>query len=202
MKPAGLILAGGRGSRMGAGVPKPLRLLAGRPLLLHVADRLRPACEPLWVNAAPGEGFEALGLPLVADRRPDFRGPLAGIEAGLTQLAAEGVATHLLVAAGDTPFLRADLAARLAERGGERPLVARHAGRLQPTVGLWPLTTLAGLSDWLDAGQPLAIRAFIEATGYDVLDFAGGANASEGDPFFNVNTPEDLEDAERRLARR
>ena len=197
MRPAGLILAGGRGSRMGGAVPKPLRLLCGRAMLAHVVDRLAGSCAPLWINAPAGAGYEPFGLDLVADRRADFRGPLAGVEAGLTRLADEPApATHLLTLPGDTPFLPVDIVRRMTEAAGGRPVVARFAGRLQPTVSLWPLAILPDLTAWLDAERPLAMRAFLDAVGHDAVDIPPNDNAPRGDPFFNVNTPDDLALAE------
>ncbi|MCB8839223.1 molybdenum cofactor guanylyltransferase MobA [Aurantimonas sp. VKM B-3413] len=197
MTPAGLILAGGRGSRMGGGVPKPLLRLCGRAMLAHVVDRLSGSCAPLWINAQAGAGYEAFGLELVADRRADFRGPLAGVEAGLTRLAeTPALATHLLTVPGDTPFLPRDIVERMTEDAGSRPVVARFAGRLQPTVSLWPLAILPDLTAWLDAGKPLAMRAFLDAVGHGAVDIPPNDHAPEGNPFFNVNTPDDLALAE------
>lgn len=207
MKPAGLILAGGRGSRMGGDVAKPLVTLAGRPLISHVIDRLAIQAEPVIVAAPFGQGFERFGLALAPDRRPGLAGPLAGIEAGLLTLAgmasrkpAEAGLQLLLVAPGDTPFLPADLAATLQSVSRDRPVIARFEARLQPATSLWPLSILADLTHWLDSGRPLAIRAFLESVGYDEAVIEPMAGAPGGDPFFNVNTPGDLAHAEAFLA--
>lgn len=192
---AALVLAGGRGSRLGAAVPKPLVRLKGRALLDHVLDAIPADARPVFLNTNESKGFEAYGLPILRDVRPDFPGPLAGIEAvarsGLLEAAG---ASHLLVLPGDTPFLTRALLQPLVAARGTVPRVARHAGHLQPTVALWPLPALAGLSAFLDTPGRHAIRAYLEGTGFEPFDIEGD------DAFLNVNTPADLEMAERRLS--
>ena len=206
-KPAGLILAGGRGSRMGGDSPKPLLDLAGRPLISHVIDRLSAHAAPLLLAAPLGRGYERFGLALAPDRRPGLLGPLAGIEAGLLMLAEMGQGQsaddgprQLVVAPGDTPFLPGDLVPALQSAAGDRPVIASFEGQLQPAASLWPLAILADLGRWLDAGRPLAIRAFLGAVGYREAAIAPVADAPGQDPFFNVNTPADLAHAEAFLA--
>ncbi|NDW07448.1 NTP transferase domain-containing protein [Jiella sp. 40Bstr34] len=184
---------------MGGGIPKPLVELAGRPLIAHVIDRLSAHAAPLLLAAPPGQRFECFGLALAPDRRPGLLGPLAGIEAGLLTLvernggpSAEDGARQLVVAPGDTPFLPGDLVPTLQSAAGDRPVIASFAGRPQPAASLWPLTVLADLGRWLDSGRPLAIRAFLEATGYREVAIEPAPGAPGGDPFFNVNTPDDL----------
>ena len=203
MKPAGLILAGGRGSRMGGATPKPLVELAGRPLIAHVIERLEGQVAPLIVAAREGEGYDPFGLTLAPDRRPGFAGPLAGIEAGLHAVLAIGnsAPTHVLIVAGDTPFLPADLRARLASKSGHRPVIAHFAARPQPATSLWPVAVLHDLTRWLDDGRPLAIRAFLDSVGYETVEIAPSIAAPDGNPFFNINTPEDLVAAEEFLRR-
>lgn len=189
---------------MGGGTPKPLTLLGGRPLVGHVIARLEPQAEPLILAAPRDRGYERFALTLAPDRRPGLPGPLAGIEAGLAALAARHPGEpgrRLLVVPGDTPFLPRDLAERLAQRAGERPVIAAFEGRLQPATGLWPGRILADLTRWLDAGRPLAIRAFLADIGFDVAAIDDTADAPAGDPFFNVNTPDDLVAAEVFLDR-
>ncbi|WP_280988152.1 molybdenum cofactor guanylyltransferase [Jiella endophytica] len=203
MTPAGLILAGGRGSRMGGAVPKPLVPLAGRPLILHVVARLERQAAPLILAAPAGAGYDHLNLPLAPDHRPGLPGPLAGIEAGLQALSVMGTAgpDRLFVTPGDTPFLPVDIVERLASTDLDKPVAAVHAGRIQPATAMWPLTVLPDLERWLDEGRPLAIRAFLEAIGHVVAEIPATADAPAGDPFFNVNTPDDLSLAEAFLRR-
>lgn len=111
----GLVLAGGRGSRMG-GVAKGLQELHGRPLLAHVLERLQPQVGPLLINANQELGRHAeFGWPVIADDSTDYLGPLAGILAGLRACESE----WLLCVPCDSPRLPRDLGARLAKACAE-----------------------------------------------------------------------------------
>ncbi|MBO0661446.1 NTP transferase domain-containing protein [Jiella sp. MQZ9-1] len=198
MTPAGLILAGGHGSRMGGAVPKPLTLLAGRPLIGHIVDRLGDTVKPLLIAAPTGQGFERFARPLAPDLRPGLPGPLAGIEAGLAALTTlKDAPRHLLVTPGDAPFLPRDLASQLTAAPDDQPIIAQFENRLQPATGLWPLGILPKLSAWLDADQPLAILAFLDSAGFVSVSIGPQDDAPDGDPFFNVNTPDDLATAQK-----
>ncbi|PTT75762.1 molybdenum cofactor guanylyltransferase MobA, partial [Pelomonas sp. HMWF004] len=107
----GLVLAGGRGARMG-GLDKGLQLLAGQPLVAHVLARLAPQAAPLLISANRHlDTYAAFGHPVLPDPPGlNFAGPLAGMLAGLNTLPADA---WLLTAPCDCPHLPADLAARL-----------------------------------------------------------------------------------------
>ena len=108
-----MILAGGRATRMGGG-DKPLRVVAGRPLLARVVERLRPQAAAVALNANGDPArFAAFGLSVIADEPEDRPGPLAGVLAAMDWAAAEGAA-HVLTVAGDTPVFPAGLGARVA----------------------------------------------------------------------------------------
>ena len=193
MRPAGLVLAGGRGSRMGGGAEKPLLSLDGRTLAEHVLDRLIGVASPILISANRSEAYAGLGFPVLEDRLAGHRGPLAGLDAAAAFLAGhEGEISHLLVLPGDTPFLPRDLAERLMRADAKLPRIARHRGHLQPTVGLWPLASLALLPAHLAGEGNGSIRGFLDAVGFAPVDFPDEAGAPGGDPFFNVNTPADL----------
>ncbi|WP_152045866.1 molybdenum cofactor guanylyltransferase [Aureimonas psammosilenae] len=199
---AGLVLAGGRGSRLGSAVPKPLVPLAGSPLLARVLDRFAGAVEPVLVNANDTASFAQFDLPVVSDRLPDFPGPLAGLDAAAAWLADRRPdVAGLVCLPGDTPFLPLDIVTRLAAGPSERVRLAGFAGRLQPTIGFWPLARLAGLKEHITASENRSVIGFAEARGFDTVSFATDMNAPGGDPFFNVNTPNDLEIAETWLSR-
>ncbi len=196
----GVVLAGGLARRMGGG-DKPLRLLAGRPLLAHVLDRLAPqvAGTVLNANGDPAR-FSEWGLPVVADSIPDYAGPLAGVLAALDWLAVErpGVA-WLVSAAGDCPLLPLDLVARLhlAQQQAGTPLAcAASEGQTHPPVGLWPVALREDLRAALLAGE----RRIDRWTGRHGCATAAWP-ALPHDPFFNANAPEDLAAAEEILAR-
>lgn len=186
----GVILAGGQSRRMGGG-DKALRLLAGRPLILHVAARLR-GCTPLAINANGDPGrFAGIGLPVIADGVEGQPGPLAGILAALDWAADRGAA-QVLTAPADTPFLPADLLPRLLAAGGAA-LAAGPDGRVHPTVGLWPVRAAPSLRAALAAGTR-RVQDWTAAIGAVAVPFP------DEEAFFNINTPDDLDRAAARIA--
>lgn len=111
MNITGLILAGGRGSRMGS-IDKGLVPLAGKPMVQHVIARLQPQVQHLLINANQNhDAYAAFGAPVWPDAIPDFAGPLAGLQTGLMHCATP----YLVTAPCDSPFLPTDLVARLAQ---------------------------------------------------------------------------------------
>ncbi|MBD3766279.1 MAG: molybdenum cofactor guanylyltransferase MobA, partial [Rhodobacterales bacterium] len=182
--------------RMGGG-DKGLRLVGGRPLMDHVIDRLAPQVGALAINANGDPArLAGFGLPVLADSLPDRPGPLAGVLAGLDWAAAQG-ATAIVTAAADTPFFPRDLVARLQAGAGPHGLCLAASpddqGRLQrhPTFGLWPVA----LRDDLRAALTGGLRKIVLWT-----DGHGAGTArfdsQPFDPFFNINTPEDIAVAE------
>lgn len=196
---AGVILAGGRGSRMG-GRDKALLTLGGRPLATHVATRLAPQVEMLAISANGDAGrFDFLGLDVIPDADDSFSGPLSGILAGLRWAARQHQPPRALVtAAVDTPFFPADLVTRLNEAAGAGPgsAVAFSQGHRQPTFALWPLALADDLAGFLAEGDSRRLGAFLERHGAAPVDFTP---ADGRDPFFNINTPADLAAAEETL---
>ncbi len=187
---AGVILAGGEGSRMG-GADKALLMLGGVTLIERVADRLRPQAGQMAISANGDPArFAFTGLPVLQDERR--MGPLAGLLAGLVWARAGG-ADAVVTAAVDTPFFPDDLVARLQAAGA--PAVAMSGGRMHPTFGFWPVSLEPLLRAALDAGKAKLMR-FAEAAGAATVEFEAGGD----DPFRNLNTPGDLALAERALA--
>lgn len=186
----GVILAGGLARRMGGG-DKPLVEIAGRPILQHVIDRLRPQCGRLAINANGDPArFSAFGLPVIADSVEGFAGPLAGILAGMEFGAGKGAA-HVLSAPGDTPFLPADLLSRLQAartRTGATIAVATSNGRTHHAVALWPVALCEDLRRALVTEDERKVSAFIGRHANVTVDWP----IEPYDPFFNVNRPEDL----------
>ena len=189
----GVILAGGRGTRMG-GRDKPLLTLGGRLLVAHVADRLAPQVAALAVSANGDPArFAGLALPVLPDSEPGFLGPLAGLLAGLDWAAGLG-AGAVISAAADTPFLPEDLVTRLRRSAGNgHPVIAATGSDLHPTCGLWPVALRGALRDALRDGER-RVRTWALARGAATASFPDAA------AFFNVNTPEDLASAEARVA--
>ncbi|WGF89343.1 molybdenum cofactor guanylyltransferase MobA [Marinivivus vitaminiproducens] len=195
----GVILAGGRSSRMGGG-DKSLLVLQGRTLLEHVIARLGPQADGLVLNANGDPGrFAGFGLTVVPDTAPDQPGPLAGILSGLRWAAAQRPdCSRIITAAADTPFMPADLALRLAEAAeaaGADIALARSRGRTHPVFGLWPVALADDLEGALDRGERRVLR-FAQRYRLVEVDFP----ADPADPFFNVNTPGDLATAESLIA--
>lgn len=192
---AGVLLAGGLSSRMD-GRNKALVELGGRTLVERLTERLAPQVHALAINSNVELGKAAGGHVVLGDRFADFPGPLAGIHAGLCW--AEGVegVTDIATASVDTPFLPADFVSRLNEgREDHAVVIARSGGRLHPTCALWPVSVRNALEAFLRAGTSRRVLDFAEAAGYVAVDFP----AVPFDPFFNVNTPEELAKAESLL---
>lgn len=200
---AGLVLAGGRSSRMGA--DKALVSLDGRRLVDRVLDRLAPQVSHLAISANGDPGRFALpGVPVLQDTIPGGLGPLAGVLAGLEWAIGVPGVTSLVTVATDTPFPPPDLVERLAAaRGGPSSLVvAGSGGRIHPVDALWPLSAAPALRRFLESGDTYKAMRFIEEIGYKAVSFGpvelpGGAV----DAFFNINTPDDLAEAARLLGK-
>ncbi len=199
-KPLGVLLAGGLARRMGGG-DKPMRMIAGRTILDRVIERFAPQCDGLILNANGDPArFAATGLPVVADDVEGFAGPLAGILAALDWAAANrpDVETVASVSA-DSPFLPRDLVARLAQarRAAGVPLAcAASDGRTHPPIGLWPVALRADLRHALTIENERKIDRWTARHGCVSADWP----QIPYDPFFNANTPEDLDEAERLVA--
>ncbi len=190
-----VIVAGGRSSRLGGG-DKGLLLLDEHSILAHVVAGLRPQTSALALNINGDAGrFAGFGLPILADAVPGFQGPLAGILAGLNWARSSG-SDRLVTAASDTPFLPADLVARLAAAAApDAIVVARFGDRRSPLSALWPTALSEPLAAWLAGQEDRSVLRYMAQNKVAEMVFDGDA-----DPFFNVNTPEDLAAARRRAA--
>lgn len=203
VRPHGVILAGGLATRMGGG-DKALNDVAGRSLLARVIDRLRPQTAAMAINANGDPArLASYELPVIPDDVPDHPGPLAGVLAGMEWAAAQG-ASHILTVAADTPFFPADLAANLAaalspetpislaatpdDRPGSEGKLARH-----PTFGVWPTALRDDLRNALTEEKLRKVVLWTDRHGAATVAFP----AAPFDPFFNVNTPGDMAEAER-----
>lgn len=196
MTTAGVILAGGLARRMGGG-DKALLRVAGRPLLTHIIERLAPQVAEIALNANGDPArFAEFGLPVIPDTVEGFAGPLAGVLAGMRWAASRGH-SHIVSAAGDTPFFPKDLVAQLYASKGDQPIsmaatedpergLSEH-----PTFALWPVDLANDLEYALTEGNMRKVIVWTSRHGCARAVFGGNF------PFFNVNTPEDLEEAER-----
>lgn len=193
----GIILAGGQARRMGGG-DKSFLHVGGSPMLARVIDRLRPQCASLILSANGDEKrFSAFGLPVITDDVTGSAGPLAGILASLNAIAARHPDIGWAVSvAADTPFLPADFVARLhgaREAAGARLACARSGGRLHPVDALWPVALRHYLRDALVRRSIRKVEEFGALHARACADWP----SEPYDPFFNVNTPEDLARAEQ-----
>ncbi|WP_137156271.1 molybdenum cofactor guanylyltransferase MobA [Rhizobium sp. FKL33] len=196
----GVILSGGRSSRMGR--PKALLPFGAGRLIDHIAARLAPQVDSLAVNSNDPD-LRVDGAPAFPDIAPGFQGPLAGLQAALRHTSrAHPEATHLAVVTVDTPFFPTDLFDSLRaalESDGDVALAASH-GRMHPVTGLWPVSVLEALDAWLAAPPTLKVRAFLDDKPIRVVEFDAAITAAGViDPFFNINTPDDLAEALRHL---
>ncbi|MCP4819742.1 MAG: molybdenum cofactor guanylyltransferase MobA [Shimia sp.] len=211
-QPLGVILAGGQATRMGGG-DKGRHMLGDRTILQHVVDRLEPQVAGLALNAnGDSARFDDLSLPVIADNIGGFAGPLAGVLAGLDWAAEQGADT-IVTAAADTPFFPCDLVPQLllATEGMEHRLALAATPRGEgevtksmsrsglvrhPTFGIWPVALRGSLRSALDDG----LRKVVLWTDPHDGRLAEFPTAG-GDPFFNVNTADDLEEARRMVGK-
>lgn len=185
----GLVLAGGRGSRMG-GLDKGLQLHQGLPLARHALQRLAPQVGALLVNANRNLGlYAALGATLCPDALPDHPGPLAGLAAGLAQCGTP----YLVSVPCDCPNFPADLVARLADAlardDAEIAMAATVEGgqlRSQPVFCLVRHSLQTSLLAFLHGGQR-KVGDWVAMHRSVVVPF------DEAAAFFNANTPQDLQ---------
>ncbi len=188
----GMILAGGLSRRMGQ--DKAATRLGGQTLLSHAIARLRPQTGTILIssNTRSADGY---GLPVVPDTLPGHQGPLAGILAGLSFVAQHIPGTsHLAVVPVDCPFLPADLVSRLVSgiTDKDHVVVAEAGGRLQMTIGLWPVSRIGDLEAFLAKGSDRSIRGFLVSCGFSAVTFEERPEEN----FSNINSPEDLARAE------
>ena len=196
-RPPAIILAGGRSTRMGGG-DKGLREVGGERLIDRVIARIDPQCGPIALNANGDPArFADLGLPVLPDSLPDHPGPLAGVLAGMDWAASIGAEAVVSVAA-DTPFFPRDLVERLQAAAGPSGLALAaspdETGKLwhHPTFGLWPVALRDDLREALQGGLRKVVL-WTDRHGAGTASFS----SSPFDPFFNINTPDDIAEAEK-----
>lgn len=193
----GLVLAGGLARRMGG--DKAFVELGGRPLLALALERLGAQCDRVAINAnGPALREREFGATVVADGVAGFPGPLAGVLAGLDYAAAAGL-DFIATLPVDTPFAPRDLVARLhrARRAaGANIAVAASGGRRHHVVALWPVSIADDLREALTVEQERGVARYCARHAVAEAEWP----TTPFDPFFNINTPEDLGEAERRLA--
>ena len=204
-RPLGVILAGGLARRMGGGDKSLLSLGASCRVLDHVIARLGTQVDRMVLNANGDPArFDEFGLPVVSDSLDGFLGPLAGVLAGLDYAAEHGF-DHIVSVAADTPFFPTDLVLALetASKHVDVP-IALAATKIEggktvrhPTFGLWPVALREDLRSALQDGLRKVVL-WTDQHGAETHVFDSG----KIDPFFNINTPEDLELANKMMETR
>ena len=187
----GVVLAGGQGSRMG-GVDKGLQPFRGRPMVANAIERFAPQVDELLINANRNpEKYAQFGHRVIADEIEGFAGPLAGFERGLAHASGDLVATVPC----DSPFLPADLVARLRgalECEGAELAVAKTGDQAHPVFCLMRRSVHESLRRFLSEGQRKIDRWYSQLRVVEVpFD-------DEAEAFLNINTREELADLEPR----
>jgi molybdopterin-guanine dinucleotide biosynthesis protein A len=191
--PHAVIIAGGRGERLG-GVRKGDLRIGGRRLVDRVTESLGAIAAPLMVATGPGEN--RLRLPVgaigIADLDAPMGGPLAGLVAAVEALQARGIGTGVLVSvAVDTPFLPADFVTVMREGLGNAPAAyAAWGDQFYPPNALWRIEALSALPRLVRSGEAArSLKALQQTLGAMAVDWTDRAGA---DPFANINTVGDL----------
>jgi len=184
------VLAGGSARRFGS--PKGLALLGDTQVVELVMNRVRAqSTGPIILNAEPAGPYTNLDniVAVVPDRLTGPIGALAGIHAALEWSANLGL-DQIATVAIDTPFLPLDLLSRLNEPGGAA--ISASKGQWHPLCGLWPSELAGSLAKFIASGRRAA-HDWAEHCGANVVDFS--STDERFDPFFNINTPNDLSHA-------
>ncbi|MCG6887674.1 MAG: molybdenum cofactor guanylyltransferase [Proteobacteria bacterium] len=178
----GIILAGGRGRRMG-GIDKGLVEFAGRPLIEHVIEVLSPQVGSLMINANRNQdAYAAYGYPVITDKLGDYQGPLAGFSSAMQAASTD----YIVTVPCDGPLLSSELVERLTQalQDNDAEIAVAHDGeRLQPVYALLPTRLLNNLQEFLDSGDRKIDRwyAWHSMALADCSDIPG--------MFRNINTP-------------
>lgn len=182
-KVTGVVLAGGKASRMG-GTDKGLLVLNGKPLWQHVADTLLTQVNQVAISANRNlDIYQASGLTVIRDTLTDYPGPLAGMLSVMQQLDSP----WFLFSPCDTPHIPHTLLTRLQAQRGESPVVWVHDGdRDHPTIALAHRQLIPEIARYLSQGER-RVMVFMRQAGGHSVDCSDIKTA-----FSNVNTPDDL----------
>lgn len=192
----GVILAGGRSRRFGGG-DKTLAEIDGRSILSRVISRFRPQVGRLALSVnGDVQRFADFGVETIPDSENPELGPLSGILAAMdwAKARAPGV-TLIATVSSDVPFLPDDLVEQLDAARDGGVAIAASAGRRHPTIGLWPMHVRPKVADALFR-QSLSVNRLAEDLNAVAVAFPmRNSRGQEIDPFFNVNTRDDLDTA-------
>lgn len=192
MNITGIVLAGGKGSRMG-GIDKGLVSFLGKPMVLHVIDRLRPQVDEILINANREiEHYAAFGHRVITDDIADFAGPLAGLHKGMREAQHD----YVLTVPCDSPLLPKELASRLLHQllAAKADLaVAKTGTQAHPVFCLCRKSLADNLAAFLQQGGRKIDRW------YSALSVTEVAFDDVAEAFSNINTPEELSLLERSV---
>ena len=190
MQITGIVLAGGRGTRMG-GIDKGLADFLGKPMVVHVIERLQPQVNEIFINANREiERYRAFGLPVIHDEIDGFAGPLAGLHAGIKAASSP----YVLTSPCDSPILPLDLASRMMKAiiaSKASIAIAKTGSQLHPVYSLTPVSALSSLEKYLNGGGR-KMEAWQKSMPCVEVAFDDSPLA-----FSNINTIGELEELER-----
>jgi molybdopterin-guanine dinucleotide biosynthesis protein A len=187
-----MVLAGGEGARIGGA--KPQRLLGGRRLIDRALEQAKCWSRTVAIAVREESQVEPVDAGLIGDDM-DVEGPLGGLVAGL-RFARDNKSGFLLTIPADMPFLPPDLLDRLREAIGDAASVlASSGGHVHPVCGLWRTSSLDCIGAYV-ASSRRSLKGFAETIGCVEVEWPSAPH----DPFFNINSAEDLAEAERRIA--
>jgi molybdopterin-guanine dinucleotide biosynthesis protein A len=183
-----VILAGGEGKRIGGG--KPLKIYRGEPLIDRAIRRARSWSDRVAVALRDRSQLGAVPADLIPDA--DVAGPLGGLISGM-KFAIAKKRQFVLVIPADMPFLPADLLDRLHQAIGDKGCaLAESGGQLHPVCGLWQSNAVRSALSYAAAGRR-SLKGLAASIGFVAVEW----EAEAVDPFFNINTSEDLAEAGR-----
>lgn len=193
----GVLLAGGLARRLGGG-DKPMRTVGGRTLLDRAVARMMPQCDGLILNANGDPArFASFGLPVIADTIEGFAGPMAGILSALEWTAHYRPGIEWVVSVpADCPFLPRDLVYRLQQAriaDNAELAVAASGGQTHHVTGVWNVAMRAEMRHALVTEDIRKVSRWSARYTTAIAEWP----VTPLDPFFNANTAEDLDEAER-----
>ena len=178
------------------GINKCLLKLSGKPLLSHVLERAQTQVGPIVINAnGDPKQYSDFNLPVAEDVVGDFAGPLAGILTALDWASTHAPRCKFVASfPGDSPFFPSDLVSKLYKEieGGSVMAYASSGDRHHPVFGLWPVASRSDLRDAILANNIRKVDVWTSRHKLGVVNFP----TNDIDPFFNLNTKEDLSKAE------
>jgi molybdopterin-guanine dinucleotide biosynthesis protein A len=184
-KTTGVVLAGGRGRRMG-GLDKGLMLFHGRPLVAYSIDALKAVADHVLVSANRHvDAYAELGYPVIADADDQFDGPLAGLLSAMQNAKT----SYVLSVPCDCPLIRGELLGRLYTtlRAQKAEVCVAHDGeRVHPVIMIVQRSLAPSLADYLAAGER-KVETWLRRHRLVLADFR-----DHPEVFVNVNTREDL----------